>query len=412
MIKIIIWGIGIKRITVEKAVNLKKCEIVGYIDNNPQKQGKFVNKIPVYSILQVPIEYDYLVISVKKYDSILYQLESLNFDMNKVIVYFRENEFNNDMYCSFININLWRIDLLEEKVKKLENIINLRLNNLKYELNDVCLDKNICLPNIGNTEEAIDKITKEGSSLVRFGDGEFEIMAGKERAVFQNYNPLLAKRLLEIVKSNNSKLLIAIANNYGSLEQYTEEVADGIREYMTDDVRKFHLSILNMKKVYYDAYMFKCYYPYKDKKTTQKRVEQIKKIWNQRDVVLIEGDKTRTGYENDLLDNANSIKRILAPTKNAFDKYDEIFEEALKLPPNALILITLGPAGKVLTYDLFNKGYQVIDIGQVDMDYDWYKAGANTKLGNSKKYISQLPEAMIEDVNDLEYLNQIIAKIE
>lgn len=70
-------------------------------------------------------------------------------------------------------------------------------------------------------------------------------------------------RLKEILNSNNSKLLLAIANNYGNLEQYDELIANGIRKYMTKEIRDYHYTLLNKNRVYYDAYMFKGYMPYK-----------------------------------------------------------------------------------------------------------------------------------------------------
>ena len=41
------------------------------------------------------------------------------------------------------------------------------------------------------------------------------------------------------------------------------------------------------------------------------------------------------GVGNDLFDNVNSIKRVLVPSVNAFDKYDEILEEILKFNKKA-----------------------------------------------------------------------------
>lgn len=411
MVKVYIWGIGVNRKKVERAIIEEECKIVGYIDNNPSKQGSKINGVFVSSFDNITEDYDYIIISVGKYESILYQLELKKFNREKVIVYFEEKDFLKFSTCFFIDQKLWRIDLLEKKVKNLESLLNYKIRNLKYELLDEYRDNKLKIPRIESTKEAIDKIVFEGCSLVRFGDGEFEIMAGKERAVFQKHNPILEKRMKEIIQTRNSKLLIAIANNYGSLECYTEEVANGIRSYMTEEVRKFHMSLLDVERTYYDAYMFKCYFPYKDKESTQTRFELVERIWKGKDVVLIEGEETRTGYANDLLNKAKSVKRILAPTKNAFEKYDEILNKALELSKEYLILVVLGPAGKLLTFDLFNEGYQVIDIGQIDMDYDWYKAEAKSKIGNPKKYISQLPDAVIEDVTDKEYLNQVLCRI-
>ena len=62
------------------------------------------------------------------------------------------------------------------------------------------------------------------------------------------------------------------------------------------------------------------------------------------------------------------MKRILCPSENAFLLYRKINYEfqRLKTAKNTLILISLGPAPSVLTYDIYKMGYQAIDIGHSD----------------------------------------------
>ena len=130
--------------------------------------------------------------------------------------------------------------------------------------------------------------------------------------------------------------------------------------------------------------MFKSYFPYKNREDTWKRVKLIKKIWENRDIVIVEGDKTRAGYGNDLFDNVKSIRRILTPTKNAFESYDKILQTVLKVEKDVLILVVLGAAANVLVYDLMKQGYQAIDIGQIDMDYEWYRVKAKKSRADSR----------------------------
>lgn len=255
------------------------------------------------------------------------------------------------------------------------------------------------------------KIINERCSLVRYGDGEFDIMAGKERPNFQNYDPILAERLLEVLSSKDERLLISIANNYGNLDMYTDDSADGVRSYMNEETRRFHMSVLEKDRVYYDAYMFKLYHRYKNRQDTWKRVALVKSIWERRDVVIVEGCQTRTGYKNDLLDNVRSLRRILCPINNVFDKYREVLRAVSKLEKDCLILVVLGPTSELLVYDLMKKGYQLVDIGQIDMDYQWYLAGVEKRVPIPDRYVSQLPPAEIEEINDKEYRDQIIEQI-
>lgn len=407
-----IWGTGKNGRKVLAAINNANCQVNGFIDNDPSKQGTLFEEIKVISFKDIKKDYDVIIVSVINYYAILYQLKmEKDMDVSKIIVFWDESYCDNPKYFLFLDQQKWKITLLEQKIAKMEETLNARLNNIGYEIIDKYRRSMYQYPQIGSTEEAVDKIVKEKCSLVRYGDGEFEIMAGKERAVFQNYDQRLAERLVEVISSKNEKLLIGIANNYGNLDTYTADTADGIRLYMSEKVRNYHMSVLEKDRVYYDAYMFKSYFPYKNREDTWKRVALVKRIWEERDIVIIEGKQTRTGYRNDLFDNVKSLRRILCPMKNVFDKYNEVLNAALKIERDCLILVVLGPVSNLLVFDLMKRGYQAVDIGQIDMDYEWYLMGAEKRVHIPDRYVSQLPPAEIEEATDIDYLNQVIEYI-
>ena len=139
----------------------------------------------------------------------------------------------------------------------------------------------------------------------------------------------------------------------------------------------------------------------------------LQKIWEQRDIVFIEGEKSRLGVGNDLFANTHSIKRILCPPRNAFDKYNTILSEATKLDKNSLILVALGPTATVLAYDLHKLGYQAIDIGHVDIEYEWCNMKVTHKVKIPNKFVNEQPGGdNVNSVNEEAYYNQIISKIE
>lgn len=410
-IQIYVWGAGDKCKKVLSALDENKCKVLGIIDNDPSKLGKSYNNLSIVKLEQISSKFDYIIISAVNFQAILHQISETDIREDKVIIYYSKFQSMMGGY-DFIDIKQWKIDILEERLNGIEHKYEIRIRNMVYEVLEKINKQSINLPLFGSNEEALYKIINNGCSIIRFGDGEFNIMSGNGEPVFQKSSNILAIRLREVLKSDNEKLLIAIAKNYGDLSVYPDDVADGIREYMTDEIRTAHNSLLNYKRKYYDAYLFKCFIPHKDKENTDKRIQAVKSIWAGKDIVLIEGDKTRTGVGNDLLDNTKSIRRILCPTKNAWDRYDEIEEKALNESKDKLVLIALGPAGKVIGYDLFKNGYQVIDIGQMDMDYDWYLRGTGFKVGNKYKYVSQLPPAEITEIDNADYIGQIIAHIE
>lgn len=407
--KIYLWGIG--KGCRKVLANYKGSEeIVGFVDNNPEYAGKYFESKRIVMFKDVKDDFDYIIVTVMKYEAVKHQLAHSTVDMDKIIFYYDGSQDERRL-SAFFDKKIWKIDLLEKRIEELERLVNIRFNNAGYEITDKMQKNKYQIPVLHSDQEAVDRIVNDKCSMIRFGDSEFEIMAEKNGINFQQFDKELAIRLKEVLQTDKENILIGIADNYGDIDIYTDEIADGIREYMTDEVRDFHLSVLDRNKVYYNAYMFKCYYPYRDRTRTRERVDLVKRIWEGRDIVLIEGMETRTGQGNDLLDNANSVQRILCPTKNAFSRYAEIAAVAKRMPRESLVLCVLGPAGKVLAYELIGCGYQVVDIGQIDMDYEWYRANAKVKLPNPTKYVSQLPPAEIEDVDDEKYAAQVIACI-
>lgn len=132
-----------------------------------------------------------------------------------------------------------------------------------------------------------------------------------------------------------------------------------------------------------------------------------------RDVVLIEGVYTRFGVGNTLLDNAKSITRILGPAVDAINKYDEILEAAIKHDKEALYLIALGPVATVMAYDLAKNGRQAVDIGHLDLEYEWFLKGERVRAPVPYKYVNEIDgRECVEDIKDKKYEVEIEKIIE
>ena len=279
-----------------------------------------------------------------------------------------------------------------------------RIQNLPYEIFDYRFQNKYDIPKIMTEEETIDEIVLHKKSIARFGDGEFGIMFGVSRWRFQKNDIRLAERLREVITSQDENILIGINNFYGDLSHRTESDADGIRSYITPEIRTQHMELLNADRIYANACI--------SRTGTREKVKNQKRIWDNKDCVFVEGDKTRMGVGNDLFNNAKSIKRILCPAESAFDNYDSILEEALKLPLDRTILIALGPTASVLAYDLAKAGYHAIDIGHADLAYEWFLRNGGPKTAVYNKYNNEWPEGyIVDDIYDEVYNSQIIADL-
>jgi glycosyltransferase family protein len=264
---------------------------------------------------------------------------------------------------------------------------------------------------IVSPEETLEEIINNKKSISRFGDGEFRLIFGISIG-FQKANKLLSERLKNILESNDNGILIGIPNslNFEYLEKYNELSKNYWLKFIEEN--KFKLILFNTNKIYYSSLISRFYIDYKNKSYVSKYIKKLKKLWEQKDIVIIEGQKSRLGIGNDLFNNTNSIKRIICPALNAFNIYYKILKEALKVDKNKLILLALGPTATVLSYDLYKAGYQAIDLGHVDIEYEWYLRNVTNKIKIEGKYVNEVKGMNIDIINKKDndnYLNQIIS---
>jgi len=243
--------------------------------------------------------------------------------------------------------------------------------------------------NIVSSEDTLDEIIKNNRSISRFGDGEFELIFGNGIG-FQSANKELAKKLKKILKNNNNEFLIGINIPYNNT--YLNKYINITKKFFIDWLERIKLKILpliDLNKKYYSSYISRFYFEIEDKSKVSNYIKKLKKIWEKRDILVIEGENSRLGVGNDLFNNSNSLKRIICPAINAFNVYNKIISEAKKFNKSILILLALGPTSTSLAYDLYKLGYQAIDIGHIDIEYEWFLRKATKKIQIENKYVNE-----------------------
>lgn len=412
--RIFIWGVGKGYHMVKESLDFSNIEIIGLIDNNSQLWGSQQDGYTIYALNRISMDYDYVIISVMNdIDTIKQQLMKSGVDNKKILLYFDVMDWVINR-VDFINPTIRMMHLWEKNRRNIDLNVDAKLLNIEYEIADKIRKKQYRFPIIESAECALKILQKHSLSMCRFGDGEFEIIFRRNRPVFQKENKNLANRLKEILVNKDKNIITCIANNYGNLECYTESAAMSIRRYMQPSVRKEHLMAIDLNKTYYDAYVSRPYIMYQDKKYAEKIFALWKKVWDDRDIVVVEGRFTKSGYGNTLFENARSIERVLCPAENAWDCYKKIFDKIVQgISRDKLILIALGPTATVLAYDLAQKGYQAIDIGHIDNEYEWFMRGVSERVVIHNKYVHECrPRGRItEDVYDASFEKQVIYRI-
>ncbi|MGX8851839.1 SP_1767 family glycosyltransferase [Amedibacillus sp. YH-ame10] len=268
---------------------------------------------------------------------------------------------------------------------------------------------------ISTIENTLDYIISEKKSVSRFGDGEFKWMECIHQESFQTYSKSLSERLKEVIYTDSDKLIICLPDAF---RIDFSEMKKKSSEFWILELSKYgkkYLKYLDKNKKYFNANMTRFYIDYKDYQLSRERFKLIKMLWDNRDVLIIEGEKTRLGIGNDLFDNSKNISRILVPAEDAYSVYDKILEKTLEFSTtNTLILLAIGPTATVLAYDLSNKQRQAIDIGHIDIEYEWFLIKATDKIPVKNKYTNEAKiygGTNIKNCNSKKYQNEIVTRI-
>ncbi|MBQ8813389.1 MAG: DUF1792 domain-containing protein [Lachnospiraceae bacterium] len=278
-------------------------------------------------------------------------------------------------------------------------------------------NKHHCL-NIMSPEETIEYILQHECSISRFGDGEFELILQPDRDLgFQNRSKVLAAKLEDVLGNKNPNLLVCIPlalntilgrTKHSRMFWYSWGERNNQHHHIVELIRKHG----NGNYSFGDSQITRFYIAFQKVKIAKRIFTQIRKLWDARDLIVVEGEETRLGIGNDLFDNAASIKRILCPATNAFDRYGKIVETVCEVWNGELLLLALGPTATVLAADFAGMGMQALDIGHVDIEYEWFLRGAKEHEQIPGKFTNEVCGGnQVVDCDDEEYNNQIIARV-
>src|SRR5690606_26073411 len=135
--------------------------------------------------------------------------------------------------------------------------------------------------------------------ISRFGDGEFLYIIDRLNLPFQQQDPLLREKMIAVLKSEEEDILIGLPIGYHSLENLQQESKRTWKSqiaWIYPRLRKY----LNSSKVYSNASITRVYVDYEDRSCSKGYFEKLMQIWEDREVLLIEGEKSRLGVGNDL----------------------------------------------------------------------------------------------------------------
>lgn len=272
---------------------------------------------------------------------------------------------------------------------------------------------------IMNTEKTIEYIKQNQCSVCRYGDGEFDLIRGKKEIGFQNNNRELTVRLKRILADAGRLPRVLVCIPYSLTTRGREGLSDSSILYWKNYIAKFPYSIyaLLRGKIFGDSQITRPYIRFEKNRKNYENAKcifsSLKEVWNYKRVLIVEGRQSRLGVGNDLFVKAQIVRRILCPEKNAWSRYNEILSTTLSVSSEYdVILIALGPTATVLAYDLGKQGLWAIDVGHLDVEYEWFLDKAQKKEPLKNKYVNEVSSVVVEDgLIGNEYYKQIIYEI-
>lgn len=274
------------------------------------------------------------------------------------------------------------------------------------------LRKNFPKYKIMSIEDTIDQVVKHKKSISRLGDADFLLLLEERDVSYQKLTPEIAQKLKEVLACRDSRFLICLPDSINNQKKLNRISKVHWKMFVNNYGKKLK-KFFDQKYNYGNSNMTRVYIDYKNKKKTAQIFTQLKTIWQNQNVIIVEGEFTRLGVGNDLLDNAKSVQRIIAPHKNAFQKYNELKKILFSYPKeNTLFLFSLGPTATILCHELSQQDYRAVDIGNIDLEYMWMKMGATEKISVPGRYSveteAQKQSVELDDKDKINYLESII----
>lgn len=271
---------------------------------------------------------------------------------------------------------------------------------------------------IMSPDRTISYIRKHRCSIARFGDGEFDLILGTRDLCFQHQNAEIALALRDVLCSSNDSLLLCVPRCMNTTKGCNDHAAsfwvdwgrNGHHEKIVEMIR----SCSGKSCLFGDALITRPYIDWKSSKRAERTYPKLCKLWDNEAIIIVEGEQTRMGVGNDLFDNAKSIKRILCPAENAFEYLKDIKQAILRNYNGELIIMALGPTATVLVADISQDGIWALDIGHIDVEYEWFLCKSKDRVAIQGKYTNEAKNdtgRIKYECTDEKYVSQIIEKI-
>lgn len=207
--------------------------------------------------------------------------------------------------------------------------------------------------------ETLQHLIHTEASFTRFGDGEFRLMLRPDYKLrFQQNSPTLAEalRLAMTTTTASEKLLVGFPRLYRD-RHWSGVWLDiwlSLEPLLSRDYRygNSHVS----RPIFFQV-------------LGEEGVELWRQVWDGRDIRIITGKGSRFDAIPELFSGVSSTRYLWSTPTDAFTDLPRLMDEVGEPVEGELQLVSLGPAGTVLTAELAARGHRALDIGHISDSY-------------------------------------------
>ncbi len=218
-----------------------------------------------------------------------------------------------------------------------------------------------------SAQESLEDLIKNGKSLARFSDGEFELVVGAgiyppDSDWCQKWSPNLRKDLIAALSSTDPRLLVAVAPPTTFLAS-RESIHSIPFEYnMWVDMRRLLWKHLSPDTTYGHSHMFiQANCPDLD-------WNQMRSFFQKKNIVIATGNVQKLASLK--LGQRNFF--IECGTENAYERKEKIKESIRELfrqenlsKTETLVLLSLGPTAGIIAHQMLDDGICIWDTGHI-----------------------------------------------
>lgn len=205
--------------------------------------------------------------------------------------------------------------------------------------------------------ETLRKISSDRMSLARYGDGEMRMMTRIDFSVpFQRNSYELMSDLRRVILEPADNILIGMPHMY--LDHHWATV-------FAETWASLKPSLASLE-VFANSHVSR---PVMFGAFGQQAIDEWRKIWADREVLVVTGEGSRFGLSEALFSSASSIRSVYSTPQEAFHDIPRVLELVADSPED-LVLISLGPAGTILANEIAKMGKQALDIGHLSSSYE------------------------------------------